>query len=425
MKYCFSLFLVLAVHLSFGAKFPFPQNKVLHGIKTRADVSSIVQSTYETWLSTYYVEQDTLARITWDNKEQTASEGIAYGMLIMVCMDNAHNKTQEKFDKLWRYYKKFKDNLGVMNWKIDGFSNVAADGQSGATDAELDAAAALILAFRQWGDQKYLTDVKELVTAIWNTEVNAEGYLKPGDIWDERKNPSYFNIGAMELFKTIDTNNWSKVIKNSFDLLKKVCDTATGLPPDWCSQDGEYVFGGFGWEAVRVPWRMAWTYSWLGTTEAYDVNKKIIKWIRQATSDNPGAIKSLYSQSGIPSSDTSNTAFTGGLTCAGMLSAENQAWVDSGFAATQKVLCNTYYKKTLQVLFSLLLSGNFPLMASTESTCRLSPVMINAPGSTPRIILYTTQKKNSTAQYFSPTGKKVTCSPVTAVQPIILSPLKK
>jgi endo-1,4-beta-D-glucanase Y len=312
-----------------------------------------------------------------------------------------------------------------MHWKIDGFSNVAADGQSGATDAELDAAAALILAYRQWGDQRYLTDVKELITAIWKTEVNDEGFLKPGDIWDERKNPSYFNIGAMELFKTVDTNNWARVIKNSFDLLKKVCDTATGLPPDWCSQDGEYVFGGFGWEAVRVPWRMAWTYSWFGTAEAYTINNKIIKWIRQTTSNNPKEIKSLYSQSGIPSSDTSNTAFTGGLTCAGLIKAENQAWVDSGFEATQKVLNNTYYKKTLQVLFSLLLSGNFPLMASGESACITAPA--KQPQTTIRhqLILHTSTRIDPAAQYFSPTGKKITSCPIPAVQPLILSPLTK
>jgi hypothetical protein len=86
MKFKFSLIVILVVQFSYGAKFPFPQNKVLHGIKATGDVSAIVQSTFESWLSTYYVEQDSLARITWDNKGQTASEGIAYGMLIMVCM---------------------------------------------------------------------------------------------------------------------------------------------------------------------------------------------------------------------------------------------------------------------------------------------------------------------------------------------------
>lgn len=425
MKRIFLLPVLLTINICSGANFPFPQNKVLHGIKTTSDVSAVVQSTYQTWLATYYVEQDSLARITWDNKGQTASEGIAYGMLIMVCVDNAVNKTQEKFDKLWRYYKKFKDNQGVMNWKIDGFSNVATDGQGAATDAELDAATALILANRQWGDKKYLTDVKELLGAVWQSEIDQDGFLKPGDMWDERKDPSYFNIGAMQLFKSVDTNDWSIVIRNSLDLLKKVCDTATGLPPDWCSQDGQNVYGGFGWEAIRVPWRMAWTYSWFGTTEAFDINKKIIKWIRQTTSDNPAAIKSLYSQSGIPSSDTANTAFTGGLSCAGMISAENQAWVDSGFATTQKVLCNTYYKKTLQVLYSLLLSGNFPLMNNSESSSRLTSVKQMQSTNRNKHTLFNNFRKNLTSQYFSPTGKKITGCPSVAVQPLILSPLAK
>jgi endo-1,4-beta-D-glucanase Y len=425
MRYIFPLLFFAFINVRAVTNFPFPQNKVLHGIKTTSDVSAVVQSTYETWLSTYYVEQDSLARITWDNKGQTASEGIAYGMLIMVCMDNPQNKTHEKFDKLWRYYKKFKDNFGVMHWKIDGFSSVASDGQSGATDAELDAATALILAYRQWGDQKYLTDVRELLSAVWHAEIDEKGFLKPGDMWDERKNLSYFNIGAMQLFKSVDTNNWSNVIRNSVDLIKKVCDTATGLPPDWCSQDGQYVFGGFGWEAIRVPWRMAWAYSWFGTIEAFDINNKIIKWIRQTTSDNPGAIKSLYSQSGIPSSDTSNTAYTGGLTCAGMISAENQSWVDSGFATTQKVLCNTYYKKTLQVLFSLLISGNFPLMASDESVYRLTSVKKIQTTGPHQFILFSDIRNSMAAQYFSPTGKKITSCLSAAVQPLILSPLTK
>jgi hypothetical protein len=113
------LFVIVAISLSFGAHYPFPQNKVTYGIKVVGDSSADVQNVYNSWLSGYYQEQDTLARITWDNDSQTASEGIGYGMLIMVCMDNAQNNTRPKFDKLWRYYKKFRDYNGVMNWKID------------------------------------------------------------------------------------------------------------------------------------------------------------------------------------------------------------------------------------------------------------------------------------------------------------------
>lgn len=61
--------------------------------------------------------------------------------------------------------KRWLDGTGLMNWKIDGFSGVAGGG--GATDADLDAATALVLAFRQWSDQTYLA-----ATA----RVNSDGY---------------------------------------------------------------------------------------------------------------------------------------------------------------------------------------------------------------------------------------------------------
>jgi hypothetical protein len=135
MKLIFILFLTLN---SFAANVPFPQNNVLYGIKTTTDRSSDVQSVYESWLEGYYEEQDPLARITWDTKLQSVSEGIDYGMLIMVCMDNAQNDTRTKFDKLWRHYKKFRNSNNVMNLKIDGFTNVASGGNGGATDGEVD-----------------------------------------------------------------------------------------------------------------------------------------------------------------------------------------------------------------------------------------------------------------------------------------------
>ena len=37
-----------------------------------------------------------------------------------------------------------------MNWKISGFSQPTSDGRNSATDAELDAAVALMQAYKQW-----------------------------------------------------------------------------------------------------------------------------------------------------------------------------------------------------------------------------------------------------------------------------------
>jgi endo-1,4-beta-D-glucanase Y len=415
MKLIFIQVFILCLTLnSFAANFPFPQNKVLYGIKTTTDRSSDVQSVYESWLKSYYEEQDSLARITWDTKLQSVSEGIGYGMLIMVCMDNAQNDTRTKFDKLWRYYKKFRNSNNVMNWKIDGFTNVASGGNGGATDGEVDAAAALILAYRQWGDLAYFKDAQELINAIWISEVNEDQYLKPGDEWDNLKNPSYFSTGGMELFKSVDSHDWSTVIANSFTLLKKVCHDTTGLPPDWCSQDGNDLQGEFGYDAVRVPWRMAWAYSWFGQKDAADIDTKITTWIRGATNSNPAAIKSCYTRDGSPQ-DTANAAYSGALVCAGLTSADNQDWVNAGFSITKNALANTYYKKTLQVLFMLLQSGNFPLMTGPQAVKHhLSSV------TTPYADHYNGLMITSIAgRYFSLSGKKIISPTNFALQPFI------
>jgi endoglucanase len=412
MKILFSILFVFS--LVSAANYPFPQNKVAFGIKVTTDGSADVQSVYQSWLSGYYEEQGDLARIDWDTKSQTVSEGIGYGLLIMVCMDNAQNNTRPKFDKLWRYYKKFRNNNGVMNWKIDGFNAVTGDGKNGATDAELDAATALVLAYRQWGDESYKSDAVALISAIWNTEVNANRYLKPGDAWDTKKNLSYFSTGALELFKSVDSHDWSTVITKSFTLLKKVCNSTTGLPPDWCSEDGNTLMGQFGYEAVRVPWRMAWAYSWFGQKDAGDIDAKIATWIRGATGNSPSAIKANYSLTG-SAQENSNAAFTGALSCAGMTSADNQDWVNLGLAATKSAVTNSYYNKTLQVLYMLLLSGNFSLMTGSPTAAhQVYPAIAPRPGRYYHVIT-----TGANGRYFSLTGKKIAGSACFTLQPLI------
>jgi endo-1,4-beta-D-glucanase Y len=60
----------------------------------------------------------------------------------------AYAAVKTTFDGLWKYYLSQKNSNGVMNWKIGGCTGVT--GQNGATDAELDAAMALIIASEQW-----------------------------------------------------------------------------------------------------------------------------------------------------------------------------------------------------------------------------------------------------------------------------------
>lgn len=94
-------------------------------------------------------------------------------------------------------------------------------------------------------------------------------------------------------------------------------------------------------------------------------------------------------------------------------------WVDNGFDATQNSLCNTYYKKTLQVLYSLLLSGNFPRMNENESVKRLSVAQKNVSLSHAKQMIINIGHNKISGLHFSPTGKKITGCGYTASQPLI------
>lgn len=362
------LFLIVLISLpvatSADAKFPFPQKaKYPYGIvPTNAD-SAKVQAAFEEFM-TLYEEKDNLARIKHDNTQNTVSEGIGYGMMILVYMDNVKNNTQAKFDKLWAYYNNFLDTAGLMNWKINGFSGVSSDGRNSATDAELDVAVALMQAYKQWGDEKYLTDAKTLISKIAKKEVNPNGYLKPGDSWDTEKNISYFSTAALHLFKQASDFDWDKVINASYTLIKKAQNSTTGLIPNWCSETGTpSAFSGRGdytYDATRTPWRLAWAYSWYGHQDAKETCKKIASWISTKTSNDPTKIVDGYKLDGTESSKYNNSTFVGPFGCAGMVDTTYQTWVDKCFSHLPTITEDKYYQISLRVITLLYLSGNMP-----------------------------------------------------------------
>lgn len=352
--------IALPCALAAAPKYPFPQS-VSYAFGTTPSTldASAVQKTYDDFMERFYEESGDKARIKWDNAAQTVSEGIGYGMLIMVYMDNSQNNTQAKFDKLWRYYNSFLNTQGLMNWKIDGFSGVA--GQNAATDAEVDVAVALMEAYKQWGDEKYLNDAKNLIGKIAEFEVNENGYLKPGDSWDDKKNPSYFSTAALELFKKASPFDWNRVITNSYNLLEKSRNQATGLVPDWCSEDGN-ALADYGYDAARTPWRIAWAYAWYGHSDAKDICSTIASWISGKTGNDGGKVVDGYGLDGSNKGSYCNTTFLGPFACAGMVDGKHQSWLDNSY---QKLSAMTttqdpYYSQSLKVITLLLLSGNMP-----------------------------------------------------------------
>jgi endo-1,4-beta-D-glucanase Y len=145
MKKIFLLIFLASSTLAFSQAQPFPANKkYLNGLMAATKNSQDVLNSYATW-KTNFVEQCSNGRyrVKFDDRSQTVSEGIGYGMLLSAYMGD-----KTLFDGFWLYYKANVNGNGVMNWKINGCFE--AIGQNGATDAELDVAFALIVADYQW-----------------------------------------------------------------------------------------------------------------------------------------------------------------------------------------------------------------------------------------------------------------------------------
>jgi len=427
MLLCVALLGVVGFTSAGTPNYPFPNNYAYPAgqIYTGSDVQTKIQSLYEAWKSKYYVTSGSLGRVKFTQQGEdgtnSVSEGIAYGMLIFVYMDNAKNNTQADFDRLWAYYQKNSNSHGVMNWKVNAFTGQVTSGDgnaNGATDADLDVAQALLMAYKQWGDSKYLTDAKTLIQNIWTYEVNANKHLKPGDMFDDYKNPCYFITNAMELFHQVaglegwTTNwDWPSVITNCYSLMAKTANSTTGLIPDWCYENGTLLSGIidskfesiFGYDAARIPWRLAHAYGWYGNmdngrhTAAKTLASKITSWA-QSTYDNPGDILDGYFLNGKPGDGTGaftgslsswgtskNATFKAGLSIGSMVDTKYSSYMAKCWSVGSATdAYGLYYTHTTQLLFMLCLTGNMPnfydmlpVYLSSETDASGSSVIIN------------------------------------------------
>lgn len=354
-------------------------------------------------------------RIKFDTPTQTVSEGIAYGMLLSVYAND-----RELFDGLWLYYQDFTNANGVMNWKINGCSNVI--GNNGATDAELDAAYALIVADKRWGNTgtiNYQNDALSLINIIKIYEVeNGTNVLKPGDAWggSATTNPSYLSPGYFRTFGIYsnDTTYWNAVASKSYDILNANLaqnGAVYNLVSDWCKADGTYSNEvswaydqgqSYYYDASRTPWRTAIDYVWYNDTEAAAYNQLCIDFVNAQGGFNqiyPG-----YTQAGVAINTTyKDPTFTGAYASAAMLSS-NQAFVNAGYSELKNQATTAYFGATLRAMYMFALSGNMfdaldaNLLSVDEASLNTFKIYPN-PTSDYLNILFKTSKERSINLY--------------------------
>ncbi|MGA9636891.1 glycosyl hydrolase family 8 [Flavobacterium sp.] len=378
MKLITTLVILLIVFNGNSQTQNFPTNKVFsYGLMASNKNSQDASDAYTTW-KTNFVESCTNGRyrIKFDTSSQTVSEGIGYGMLL-----SAYKADKTLFDGLWLYYKDNVNNHGVMNWKINGCSGII--GQNGATDAELDAAFALIVADYQWGSTgviNYKTDAKTLITAIKTHEIEANTYvLKPGDAFGGSAitNPSYFAPAYYRAFGnyTADINFWNAVAEKAYAIINKNLsgnNAVGGLVSDWCTDTGAYssqasgyANGGksYTYDAARTPWRIALDYLWYGNADAKTYSKKSSDFVRLNLGGTTN-IKDGYNQDGSLKGQWHNATFVGAFACAAM-AGENQDHLNASYTDLKGLNePNSYFNHTLKTLYLFALTGNFYLPAN-------------------------------------------------------------
>ena len=377
-----SLALIIFIFVFFGQSysqnFPFPQNATYSfGIMPSNRNHIDVDTAYTNWKNNHVTSQGAggFRRVVWDTLRATVSEGIAYGMLISVNMND-----RTLFDDLWHYYDSHRDPDGFMIWILDSLGNPLVIkgitvGVGGATDADQDAAYALLLANTQWGSSgtvNYLSEGVNLINKIYQYEIDSTYHLvksgnEPGGIY--RVNCSYFAPAYYRAFVYVTGNaGWDLVRAACYNFLFFKADVNTGLVPDWCLPDGSPMppcpppyscRNTYYYDATRTPLRIAMDYIWNGEPLAYAYCKRISTFAQSQGAPN---ITDEYSVNGMPIGSFHNNGFIGPFgvgTLATDITLQNFA--DSIYSENVSVFSPrwNYYNSSLKVLSLLMMTGNF------------------------------------------------------------------
>jgi endo-1,4-beta-D-glucanase Y len=242
-----------------AANFPFPQNRESPNcIYPTAYRNEDVQAVYTAWKADLVTNQGVGTNCTSCFRvrrpaepglqvNSTVSEGIGYGMIIAVYMND-----QPLFDGLWRYalahtWGSTTGSTLLMNWYIAADGNVASttnggqDGSGAATDADEDIAWALIMADRQWGGQgsltkTYLAYAQQLLGDIWKYETINYQLPRNGSTWgdDNCLNISYFAPAYYRVFASVgNEQRWlSNVVPYVYQIVSQSLNAANGNQTD-------------------------------------------------------------------------------------------------------------------------------------------------------------------------------------------------
>jgi endo-1,4-beta-D-glucanase Y len=314
-----------------------------------------------------------------NENDTTVSEGIAYGMIFAVVMDD-----QTLFDAFWKYSQLHVNGNGLMNWKVEASGMVLMDGVGAATDADEDIAWALLLADKKWGGggslgMPYLDVAKAQIDRIWNHEVDhgRGDLLLAGDSWGMvvTHNPSYFAPNQYRRFGIVTNKvaEWNRVIERGYTQLASTLTAAlgnqnNGLVPAWTDDAGRPMMPFMGapthyqYDSARIPFRMAQDWCDYGEARAKTYLDKVTTFFRGV---GASMIVDGYDLNGTSRAENplpaQSALFVGAAGVGAMNASANQAFVNDVYTLfmSKEMLPPSYYFNLSWQVFSLLMmTGN-------------------------------------------------------------------
>jgi endoglucanase len=254
-----------------------------------------------TWLNykKEYLDPGDYRTLDPSRDDVTTSEGESYTMLRAVWLgdkttydeedtwikDNLQHKTDYLFS--WEFGKEVNGSYGILT--SDG-------GNNSASDADTDIALSLVMAYARWQDPQYLGDARDIIRSIWADEVvtiKGTPYLAADDLEKSSTSPtivvdpSYFSPYAYRIFAEVDPSDpWDELIDSSYAVtgesmsMNLDASSSADIPPDWIlinkttgvitapsqsaasSSSSSMLTTNFGYNAIRVPFRLALDYQW-------------------------------------------------------------------------------------------------------------------------------------------------------------------
>lgn len=232
---------------------------------------------------------DDMAFIKAIDSNDIRSEGMSYGMMISVMMDD-----QETFDKLWRFTKaKMQNKSGnskdFFAWRLSANAPYNAIDTNPAPDGEEYFAMALFLANNRWGSIEGIFDYQQeandiLHDMIFTKSDNSSTRLMMHPVYQQVEfvtttnvesfsDPSYHLPAFYEMWALwADENNdyWHETAEISRQYLSKAAHPQTGLFSDYASHEGLPQPTSFNpdshksaYDSFRVMGNMAMDYHWV------------------------------------------------------------------------------------------------------------------------------------------------------------------